>query len=194
MFTKKTMIVAAMVAALGAGAVGVGVTHAAPNPSEKRAAFVSEIVSAIAEKFGLSEADVQAVFDEQAAARKEAQKANHEEMIANHNEKFDEMLAQAVTDGELTQSQADSIADQRDELQTYAKSLKDETPEARRDAMKEKLEELKAWAEENGIPMKYVRFLPPPAKGHMGGRQNGGQMNGRMMESQGQGFQSNEAV
>lgn len=175
MIAKKSLIVAAIVATLGAGAVGVGVTHAEANPDGSKPKFVSELVTAIAEKFDLSESDVQAVFDEQAAARRDEMKSKHEEMIAAHDQKFDEMLAQAVEDGALTQDQADAITEQRDEFQDYAKSLKDEEPESRRELMKEKIDELKAWAGDNGIDEKYVRFLPPPPRqgqpgGMMGGR------------------------
>ena len=183
MLTKKTLIVAAMVAALGAGAVGVGVTHAAANPDRKET-FVSEIVSAIAKKFDLSESDVQAVFDEQAEARRDETQEKREEMRAKHDEKYDEMLAQAVTDGKLTQAQADSIASKRDEIQSYAESLKDETPEARRADMKAKRDELKVWAKDNGIDEKYVRFLPPP-RGMMGGKMMNGGMRGGMMGGRG---------
>ena len=170
-----------MVAALGAGVVGVGVTHAAANADGSQPKFMSEIVSAIAEKFNLSEDDVQAVFDEQAEARRDEMKEKHEDMRAKHDEKYDEMLAQAVTDGKLTQSQADSIASKRDEIQSYAESLKDETPEARRADMKAKLDDLKAWAKDNGIDEKYVRFLPPPRgmTGRMGGHMRGGMMGGQ---------------
>jgi len=178
MLTKKSLIVGAIVATLGAGAAGVGVTHAAANPDGSKPRFVSELVAAIAEKFDLSEDDVQAVFDAQAEAHRDEMRAKHEDMIAKHNEKFDEMLSQAVEDGELTQSQVDSIASKRDELQAYVESLKDETPEARRGAMKTKIDELRAWAEDNGIDEKYVRFLPPPPKGGMGGRMGGGMMGG----------------
>ncbi len=176
------MVAAAMVAVIGAGAVGVGTTLASER-EDRKDGFVSEIVSAIAEKFDLSESDVQAVFDEQAEARRDEMKDRHEEMRAKHDEKFDEMLAQAVTDGDLTQSQADSITSKRDEMQEFAESMRDADPEDRRDQTKEKLDELRAWAEDNDIDEKYVRFLPPPPKGGMmGGRMGGGTMGGQRGE------------
>ncbi len=175
LLTKKSLAVAAVVAALGAGAVGVGVTHAAANP-DGRPKFMTEIASAIATKFNLSESDVQAVIDAQA-------QAHRDEMIAKHNETFDQMLEQAVTDGRLTQGQADAITSKRDELQSYAESLRDETPEARQEEMKTKIEELRAWAKDNGIDEKYVRFLPPPRHGMMG--RTGGHMRGGMMGGRG---------
>lgn len=183
------MAVAAMVAIIGAGAVGVGTSFASERADGKKA-FVSELVSAIAEKFDLSESDVQAVFDAQAEARRDEMKEKREEMRAKHDEKFDEMLAQAVTDGNITQSQADSIASKRDEIQAFAESLKDADPQDRREQMKVKLDELKAWAEDNGIDEKYVRFLPPPPNGKMGGR-----MGGRMMEgSRGEGQANDDEI
>ena len=177
------MAVAALVVILGAGAVGVGTTLASER-TDKKEGFVSELVTAIAEKFDLSESDVQAVFDEQAAARRDEMQAKHEGMIAAHNEKFDEVLAQAVEDGKLTQDQADAITSKRDEIQSYAESLKDETSETRRADMKAKIDELRAWAKDNGIPEQYARFLPPPPQqgrmgGMMGGRMGGGMTGGR---------------
>ncbi|MEI6510911.1 MAG: hypothetical protein WCO25_02595 [Candidatus Uhrbacteria bacterium] len=172
MLTKKTLVVAAMVAALGAGAVGVGVTHAAANPDGSRPRFATEIASAIATKFGLSQSDVQAVIDAQASTHRD-------EIRAARDAKFDDALSQAVADGSLTQSQADAITAKRDEMKTFMESLKDETPEQRRADMKAKVEELKALAKENGIPEQYVRFvLPPPPgmMGHMGARMHGGMM------------------
>lgn len=182
MLTKKTLIVAAMVAALGAGAVGVGVTHAAANPDGSRPKFATEIASAIATKFGLSQSDVQAVIDAQASTHRD-------EVRAAHDAKFDDVLSQAVADGSLTQSQADAITAKRDEMKTFVAGLKDETPEQRRADMKAKVEELKALAKANGIPEKYVRLVLPPPRGMMGPM--GGHMRGGMMD--GRGFDNEDA-
>ena len=169
------MAVAAMAVVIGAGSLGIGTTFASER-GDKKEARISEIVSAIAEKFNLSESDVQAVFDEQAEARRDEMKEKREEMRTKHDEKFDDALSQAVADGTLTQSQADAIEAKRDEMKTFMEGLKDETPEQRRADMKAKVEELRALAKENGIPEKYVRFVLPPRHGMMGAKMHGGMM------------------
>lgn len=156
--TKKTLLIGAIVAALGAGALGVGTTLAAEEGRENPE-FVSELVTAIAEKFDLDPEAVQEVFDEQA-------ESHREEMQAQHEQAFEDRLAQAVEDGTLTEDQVDLILAKRDEMKAYAESLKDLEPEERKEAMKEQMEELKDWAEENDIPMEYVRFGPGPRGAH----------------------------
>ncbi len=167
MMTKKTLLIGAIVAALGAGAIGVGTTLAAEE-GRKNPEFVSELVTAIAEKFDLDPEAVQEVFDEQAESHREEMEANREEMRAKHDEMFEDRLARAVEDGNLTQEQADAVLEKRDETRAFAETLKDMEPEERKAAMQEQIDELNEWAEENGIPLEYVRFGPPPRGQHMG--------------------------
>lgn len=159
MLTKKTLLVGALAVTLGAGAISVGTTLAAEAGQTPK--FVSDLAAAIAEEFDLDQSDVEAVIEEQAAAHREEKEARQDERMAEHEQKFEEMLAQAVEDGELTQDQADEIIEKSDEIRAYAETLIDMEPEERKDAMKERLDELKDWAEENDIPMEYVRFGPP---------------------------------
>lgn len=170
--TSKILLVAALIATFGAGAIGIRSTFAAEDGEQPKDTFMSELVSAIAEKFDLDEDEVQAVIDEQ-------REAHREEMKAKHDEMFETMIADAVEDGDLTQDQADEILEKRDEMQELAESLVDEEPEDRKEAMQSAMEELKEWAEENDIDPQYLRFGPPPRMhGQMG---QGGQMgNGNM--------------
>ncbi|OGL98132.1 hypothetical protein A2304_03575 [Candidatus Uhrbacteria bacterium RIFOXYB2_FULL_57_15] len=164
--TKKTLLIGAIVAALGAGAIGVG-TSLAAQAENREPGFVSEIVTALAERFDLDPTAVQEVFDEQA-------EANHEEMQARHNELFEDRLAKAVEEGTLTQEQADAVLAKRDEMQAYAETLRDTDPEERKDAMKEKIDALRDWAEENDIPPGFLRFVPLPRNGQGQGREGNG--------------------
>lgn len=173
--TKKTLLIGAIVAALGAGAVGVGTTLAA-EAGQRDPGFVSELVSAIAEKFDLDPSAVQEVFDEQAEAR-------HEEMMARQDEAFAERLARAVEDGKLTQEQADAISAKHDEIRAEAESWVDMTQEDRQAAMREQREALRAWAEENDIPMQFLMLGPGPREGrgpNQGGPGQGMGMGGGM--------------
>ncbi len=177
--SSKIVLVAALIATLGAGVIGVRSTLAAEDSEQPKDTFMSELVTAIAEKFDLDEDEVQAVVDEQREAHKEEMKAKHDEI-------FETMLATAVEDGDLTQDQADEILEKRDEMQALMESLKDSEEEDRKAAMKEAFEELKAWAEENDIGMEYLRFGPAPRmnnQGQGGGQGQGGQQNGQGMRS-----------
>lgn len=147
-------MIGALVATLGAGAIGVGTTLAG-QPQQGRPKFLTELAGAIASKFNLNQADVQAVIDQEFNTHREQTQANQEQ-------KFDEMLSKAVTDGKLTQSQADAIKTKRNEMKAYAESLKNETQAQRESDMKAKIEALKDWAKTNNIPEQFIRFGPPP--------------------------------
>lgn len=100
-YSRRLLAAAAIVAGLGVGAVGVGTTLAA---QADHGVGMGGLVEAIAEKFDLKVADVQAVFDEQ-RQEMEASLADHEA----------EALSQAVADGKVTQAQADAMTAKRQE-------------------------------------------------------------------------------
>lgn len=108
---------------------------------------VSGLVQAIATKFNLQTADVQAVFDEQHAAM-ETQRAADEKS----------RLDQAVKDGKLTQAQEDLIIAKQAEEKTFMESLKDKSEADRRAALESHRTELEKWITANNIPKEYMRF------------------------------------
>lgn len=152
-YSRRLIAAAALIVALGVGAWSVQVTLAAENSQGE----VVTLVEAIAERFDVKVADVQAVFDE-----------HRSEMEAKHAEHREEMLNKAVEDGKITQEQADLIVEKRAEMKEFMESLKDKTDADRKSAMKTEMDEVKAWAEENAIPLHFV--LPPQPKHHQGGR------------------------
>jgi hypothetical protein len=97
------------------------------------------IVQRLSEKLGVSEEKVEASFDEMRAEKQVQMQA-----------RFEERLDQMIEDGDLTQEQKQAILDKHQELQT--KYLQER-------------EELKVWAEENGIDLKNVFFGPHCPKG-----------------------------
>jgi hypothetical protein len=104
----------------------------------------STIVQKIAEKFSLKPEEVQAVFDQQHEARKAAMEA-----------KFEQVLTEAVQKGELTEEKKQLILAKHREIRAMSKSkLRSELTTHKAD--------LKKWAEENDIDLKY--FLG--GKGH----------------------------
>lgn len=147
---KIAITAAAVVSAVG---LGTGALYAAEN---KVMEFhpMSNLASIIAQRFNLNEADVQQVIDEE-----------HEkmrmEMDGKMAERMKEKLAKAVEAGKLTQAQADAIVAKHQEMTALLESLKDKTPEERRAALEAKHEELKAWAEEQGLAENFMHAFGP---------------------------------
>lgn len=148
---KKPLMVAgvASVVSLG-GLAGSGVVSAAANPSSSGS---NSLADAIASKFHLNKSDVQSVI-----------KQNHQQHEAEHQQKYEARLDQAVKDGKLSSAQKDQILAKEKELKSYKDSIKDKTPEERHKLMKAKLDELKTWAKQNNIDMQYLR--PGPGGPH----------------------------
>ncbi len=157
----KTIRALAVTSAVAVGAVTIGATaiHAASNPTTTtRQNPMTSLVTAISQKFNLSQTDVQKVFDDQ-------QTQMRQEMDAKRAEEQKTRLAAAVTAGKLTRAQSDLITAKQTEMKTFMDSLKDKTETERQTAMKTKMDELKAWATTNNIPEQYALGFG----GHMGG-------------------------
>jgi len=156
---RKRLIAAATVATIGVAGVTSGAAFATTQ-TDGSTDPMNSLVSAIAEKFNLKTSDVQAVFDEQRA-----------QMEAEREQEMKEKVAALVTDGKLTQDQADKINAKRAELKEQREadreSKQDMTAEERRTAMETKRAELATWLEENDIDESYAYLL-------MGGRGHGG--------------------
>lgn len=152
---KKPILItgAASLVALG-GVTATGIVSAAAAPSSTTGQ--SGLVDKIASKFHLNKSEVQAVFDQ-----------NRTEHQAKRQQKFEDRLNQAVKDGKLTSGQKDQILAKEKELKDYRDSLKGKSPQEVHKLMKAKLDELKAWAKQNDIPMQYLR--PGPGGPHGSG-------------------------
>ncbi|HAU66379.1 MAG: hypothetical protein UT30_C0001G0053 [Candidatus Uhrbacteria bacterium GW2011_GWF2_39_13] len=144
---------AAVVAVVGVSAMGVQTLFAASSES---ADGTNNLVETIATTFHLNTEDVQEVFDE-----------HREQIETRRGEREANMLDQAVTNEKLTQEQADSILAKRQEMTTFIESLSSLDKEARHEAMKAQMNELKQWADENDIPLYY---LHPGPRGGMHSR------------------------
>lgn len=115
---------------------------------------MTNLVNKIAEKFNLNPSDVQQVFDDQRA-----------QMQDQMNQKYQDRISQAISDGKLTQEQADKIIAKKTELeserQDFKADLEGKTKEEMRDAMKTQMDSLKQWASDNNISMEYLMFGRP---------------------------------
>jgi hypothetical protein len=105
------------------------------------------LVGKIATKFHLDKGEVQAVFDED--------RSEHE---AKHAQKMEERLTQAVNDGKITAAQKDQIVAKHKEVKTYMESIKDKPIAERHELMKAKMDEVKQWAEDNGLSGYFPRM------------------------------------
>jgi hypothetical protein len=143
---RKSLIVAAAVATLGvAGTTGLSIANAATDTSSDP---TSSLVQKIADKFKLNKSDVQAVFDEQRS-----------EMEAKHEQEVKDNLTQAVTDGKITQDQADKITAKLKEIQTNRDAMKDKTVTERQQARQQNRDDMKQWAQDNGISLDTLRSI-----------------------------------
>lgn len=155
---KKTLLLSAGAAALSFSALsGLTAIHAAS--SDPADGPMSSLISALATKFNLNESDVKEVFDEQRA-----------EMEENREKNREERLAQAVTDGKLTEEQKELLLAKQKEEKALMESLKDKTKEERRAAMDEHRKSMQSWGEEHGIPEEFLR----PGPGGHGSPDGGG--------------------
>lgn len=150
--TNKIMIPVLTVAIAGATLFGFSQTAQAESTVKPE----GTLVQAIAEKFGLNQAEVQAVFDDQ--------REKHHEVM---QQKLEERLNQAVKDGKITEDQKTKILEKHAEFKQNHESLKDMTPEERRTAMQQKHDELKSWAEAEGIDLSYLMMGHGMGRHHM---------------------------
>lgn len=158
---KKQLAIAGLVAGITtAGIATAGIASAATDTSSNSTNPMSSLVDAIASKFNLNKSEVQAVFDEQKT-----------KMETEREAKVKEEVAQLVTDGKLTQAQADAINAKRAELQKEREANRDTATSKTRQEMKTEMEakrtELEQWAKDNGISTEYLRYV-------MGGHGRGG--------------------
>lgn len=150
--------IGAITAISAAGFTGVQIASAATDTSSTNP--MSGLVDAVATKFNLNKSDVQAVFDEQRS-----------QMEADHEADIKEQVAQLVSDGKLTQEQADKINAKRAELKAERDANRDADHNLTADQRKAKMDERKAsidaWFKEAGIDTQYHYLL-------MGGHGRGG--------------------
>lgn len=138
----KNQIILTALAITSAGAVALGASSVSAQTSTSDS--YPPIVQKIAQRFGLQENEVQAVFDEERTE-------HHQQM----QQQLEERLNQAVSEGTLTQEQLEAIKSKHLELQQKRTAQRDEwqskTPEERQQLMHTQREELNEWYEANGL-------------------------------------------
>ena len=137
-------------ALIGAGIVGIlgaGTVFAQAQFSEGK---YPTIIDKLVERFDLDPEEVKEVFEE-----------NREERFENMQAHLDERLDKAVEAGKITEEQKELILAKKSEMIDRMKELKDLSPEERKEQMQETREEMKAWAEENGIDPSFCNGKGP---------------------------------
>lgn len=148
--TKKALI--AGTAAAAVAAVMSGTALAATQSGEG-----DTLADRIAQKFNLKKEDVQAVITE-----------DREQHRAEHQQRLQERLAQAVTDKKITEQQKSEIQAKLQEMDALRDSLKDTAPQERRATMEQKRNEFKAWLEQNNIQADVIGPGPGGKRGEHG--------------------------
>lgn len=165
---KKQLVIASAVATLGLAGLAGGAAFATSQSDTG----TNSLVNAIATKFNLKTADVQAVFD-----------ANKAQMHAEREQQVKNQVAQFVKDGKLTQAQADKINAKRAELEKAREAeraadqnLTESQRQAKREQMRTQMDakkaELDTWLKDNGIDAQY-RYLLMSGHGHGHGGHDG---------------------
>lgn len=177
---KKQLITAGIVAAAATttGFVGVGIASAQTGESSTNP--MSQLVDSIAKKFNLNKDEVQKVFDENQATREQERETATKEKVAK-----------LVTDGKLTQEQADKINAKRAELTKQRAadrtSMQNLSDGERKTKMDEHRTALDTWLKENNISTEYGYLVMGGGRGHGGpGGPGGRDSEGRMDKSSSQ--------
>ena len=164
MNVTKTLSTAGIGAAIIVGSMlAVNLASAYGGVSEEQKA---ERVSSLAERFNLDETEVQSYFDEQKAERQ-----------TEREEKRAEFVAGLVSEGTLTQEQADELSELKDGFNSEVEALK-ATGAEREDIktlMQENRDAVEAWAEAEGLDLDSIRS--DKGKGHKGHRSGHGPHN-----------------
>ena len=136
-----------MVSVLGLGALSASSVLAQEAVEETNP--MSTLVQKLADRFGLNASDVQEVFDE-----------HHTQMQEERSAQMQSSLAEAVTNGEITEDQKVLILAKHAELeaarQSQMQNMQNLSMEERKSAMETERTELEAWAKENGIDKDYL--------------------------------------
>lgn len=141
MLSQKILITAGAVVIAG-GALMTGSAFAQASNGQT-------LAQVIADKFHLNVQDVQNVISQFRSTKQQQHEANYK----TH-------LDQLVKNGKITPDQEQLILSKRQELQTQMQqdrqNWKNMTPAQRKSARQSQVQDLKNWAKQNNIPLKYV--------------------------------------
>jgi hypothetical protein len=113
----------------------------------------SGLAQAVAQKFNLNQSDVQSVINSYMQQQKQKMRQNMQLRLQNR-------LNQEVQQGELTSSQEASIVSELSTLKSQSNpgSFKSMTPQQRQQAFQTQQNDLKSWAQSQGINLSLIPF------------------------------------
>ena len=160
---KKVILPAFTVTVIGAGIVGVTPVNAqtvTPTPNVSQHNFFIEMVDFISQKFGLDKAKVQSAMTEFHDKKKS-------EIQQNMQQREQDRLTKLVTEGKITEAQKQAILTKLSSLKNKINkdTLKNMTPDQRKQYMQTQRDELKSWAQSQGIDPSILQ----PGLGRRGG-------------------------
>lgn len=165
-FTKSLLVIGT-VATVGLGSLGAAsIVNAQSTTKSTTDSARSSIIDKLAAKFGVDKSEVQAVFDEEHAAR-----------AAERLTKLTDKLASYVSDGSITQEQSDKILAKYKEIQMTRDAAKDSLDSLTKDERKAKMDEQRTafdeWVKSSGIPEQYAKLALGFGRGHGPGGHHG---------------------
>ncbi len=161
--SKKVIIPSLILGAIACtGFYGVGATFASDSDDNRET-----IVQRIAERFNLNTDEVESVFDENRAERQ-----------IQNQERQEERLAQAVSEGKLSEEQKELLLSKMEENRTEKgenrETFRGMTHEEKMEAREGHREEMDQWMEDNGIDHDALGGLGEGGNGMRGGHKGGG--------------------
>lgn len=145
-YNKQTLAATALVGITGLGAISAtAAAHDTPGGQEHPV-----IINKLAETFNLDEDKVNEVFRQEHQAR-------HEE----RQQKLNDRLDQAVKDGKITEEQRTKLLTKMAEMRESHEEGRHERGADRRQHM----EEVKQWAQDNGIDLESLELGHRPGSG-----------------------------
>ena len=139
---KKILMPVIAFAIISMSTFGASAAYAQTTDSSPFQSLIQKIV----EKFGLKQADVEAVFEE-----------HRNQMQQEMQQRMETRLSEAVTNGTITEEQKQLILKKHEEIQAEHEKNKESwqnmTQEERKAEHEKRQAEMKAWAGENGIDL-----------------------------------------
>ena len=137
---KKIILPVIMATVIGVSILSATPAHAQTNDGSPFPSLIQKIV----EKFGLEQADVEAVFQE-----------HRNQMHAQMQQRMETRLNESVTNGTITEEQKQLVLKKHEEMQAEREKNRDTwqnmTQEERKAEHEKRQAEMKSWAEKNGI-------------------------------------------